>query len=194
MINGRSQSQVWGHRGDSFPHTSLYIVWHHPGAQDAELWARVAGTHLFPFLPTSPSVRPHPSCLQVFAWVQRCSVPRVIRQEELKVTDYSTKHGLFEIWRQDLGCFSGAGVGKLWPECHIRPNLVCKWSWIGTAMPICLHIVCSFFHSVRTEFSSWEKDHMAWKAKIIYNLVLYRKYNWQLCHSPAQKRKCISLT
>lgn len=44
-------------------------------------------------------------------------------------------------------------------------------------MPICLHsIACGRSHIIRTERSSWDKDHMAWKAQVIYYLALHRKY------------------
>lgn len=41
--------------------------------------------------------------------------------------DYSTKNGLVETWRPELGYSSGAAVDKLWPACRVRPSLICLY-------------------------------------------------------------------
>lgn len=52
------------------------------------------------------------------------------------------------------------------------------WCW-NTAIPIHLwaaHVFCSCFHTMVAELSGGNRDHMIYKARSVYYLVLCRKY------------------
>lgn len=141
------------------------------------LWAKVAGTHLFLLHPTNPLVKSRPSGLQVFPWVQRFSIPGVVRQEEWRMTLISPpsmawlKPGghNWGLWSRGWQTVAVFGVAFSVSVNEVEQKQPCLSLYILS--------IYGCFHAIKTEFSSWEKDHMAWKAKIIYNLVLYRKYN-----------------
>lgn len=45
----------------------------------------------------------------------------------------------------------------------------------NTAMPVCLHLTCGCFHTVKAEWISWGRDIEAHKVENIYSLSPYRE-------------------
>lgn len=56
-----------------------------------------------------------------------------------------------------------------------------KYSFIGTLARIALYSDCGCFSATKAEVSSYDRDHLALKAKTIYYLVFYREKCAELC-------------
>lgn len=67
---------------------------------------------------------------------------------------------------------SGAGVGKLWPAGYIPPTAVfVKFYWKAILIHLCN--VDGWLHTISTELSSWDRDHIAQTLKyLLFGLFL----------------------